>query len=108
LKRDAGAASFLILALMTSTRPIPVMAPVMTCVVETGKPYLEATMTMMADVSSAQYPRELVIFTILTPRARMILYPYVARPTTIPTPPMTNIQMGTWALLAAHEQSQMA
>ena len=106
LNTEFGLLSFRILALITSTIPIPVIAPVMTWVVETGNPYLEATMTVIAEVSSAQYPRELVILTSLTPSARMILNPYVASPKTIPSPPTTNIQIGTETLEAAHVHCQ--
>ena len=52
-------------------------------------------MITMAAPNSTANPREKVRWTIFTPRTRMILYPYVASPSTMPTPPASaRIRLG--------------
>lgn len=79
-------------------RPTPTVAPVMHCVVLTGSASLVAMMIVTAAPSSIEKPRAGECRVILFPSARMMLYPYVHRPTTIPAPPKARIQRGTGTL----------
>lgn len=79
-------------------RPTPTVAPVMHCVVLTGSASLVAMIIVTAAPSSMEKPRAGECRVILFPSARMMLYPYVHRPTTIPAPPKARIQRGTGTL----------
>ena len=87
-------------------RPTPTVAPVIHWVVETGSSgrtgdqctfiveasrndllSLVAMITVMAEPSSMVKPREGECRVMRLPKLRMMLYPYVQRPMTIPIPP---------------------
>lgn len=78
-----------------SRKLIPTTAPVIHCVDETGRPYLEQNEITRAVASSAENPLEGDIYVIFLPKTSMILIPYVERPTTIPNPPIARTHGGT-------------
>ena len=83
----------------TSIKLIPIIAPVMHCVVEIGIPYAEAIVITQAAEISAQNPRDGEMNVRSEPSNSMIFRPYVASPIHIPPALMAIIQRGHSDLL---------
>ena len=77
-------------------RPIPRTDPTRQCVVEMGRPSLEAIRMVVAAPNSAQKPRVGVSAVIFLPMVSITRQPHVAKPITIPRPPRASNQGGTW------------
>ena len=78
--------------LFPSTRATAVVDPTWQCVVDKGHPKCEPHITTIVEPISIHRPLLGVIFANFIPIASMILYPYIAIPREIPTPPIANIQ----------------
>ena len=78
-----------------STIPTPVTPPMVHCVVETGIPKYEANTTDNDVESSMTNPRDGLNLVRRYPIEMMTLYPRMAKPATIPKPPINNTHFGT-------------
>jgi hypothetical protein len=78
--------------------PKPTVAPVIRRVVLTGSANFVARIIVPAALSSIENPRLGECSVILLPSARIMLYPYVHSPTTMPAPPNARIHSGTGTL----------
>lgn len=76
-------------------KPTPSTAPTMQWVVEMGRPNFEAIRMVIAAPNSALNPRVGVSSVILRPIVSITRHPQVARPITIPTPPIARSHVGT-------------
>jgi hypothetical protein len=77
-----------------STSATPAIAPTRQCVVDTDRPSMVADRTVAAVPICAANPRENVNLMIFSPTVAMHLYPCVASPRTIPTPPALKTHHG--------------
>ena len=87
-------------AAIPRARPTPMTEPTRVWLVDTGRPSLEQTRTVVAVANSAEKPRDGVMEVIFLPMVSMTRYPQVPRPTTIPAPPNARTHMGTGTFMA--------